>query len=68
MGFRDLRASLTQFDLAPVDPEADQQARIERLIDEGVQMAGLNGEDVIPSFYEPEEWTVVYDKFRVHRR
>lgn len=69
MGFRDLRASLTQFNLTPVDPETVRQSRIERFIEESVRMAGLDEEDFMSSFSEPvEEWTVVYDKFQMHRR
>lgn len=69
MGFRDLRASLTQFNLAPVDPETEKLSRIERFIEESVRMAGLDDEDFLSSFIEPnEEWTVVYDKFQIHRR
>lgn len=68
MGFRDLRASLEQFNLAPVDPEADKQARIERLMSETARFSGLSDEDLL-DFSEPvEEWTVVYDKFQVYRR
>lgn len=69
MGFRDLRASLAQFNLIPVDPETERQARIERFIDESVRLSGLDEEDIYGSFSDPvEEWTVVYDKFQVHRR
>lgn len=69
MGFRDLRGSLAQFNLLPVDPEADRQARIEKHIEESVRLTGLDEEDLFGSFNEPsEEWTVVYDKFQMHRR
>ncbi len=69
MGFRDLRGSLAQFNLVPMDPEADRQARIEHFIEESVRLTGLDEEDLLGSFNEPsEEWTLVYDKFQVHRR
>ena len=69
MGFRDLRGSLAQFNLHPVDPEAEKQARIERFLSESVRLTGLDEEDLaLPLSDTPEEWTVVYDKFAVHRR
>lgn len=69
MGFRDLRGSLAQFNLQPVDPEAEKQARIERFLSESVRQSGLNEEDLAIGFPEAaEEYTVVYDKFEVHRR
>lgn len=69
MGFRDLRASLAQFNLIPADPEQERQARIERFIEESVLISESGEEDVFASFSEPaEEWTVVYDKFQIHRR
>lgn len=68
MGFRDIRASLAQFNLAPVDPEAEKQARIERFISESVRLSGFDQDDLL-DFTEPiEEWTVVYDKFQSYRR
>jgi hypothetical protein len=69
LGYRDLRASLAQFNLVPVDPEADRQAQIEQFIEESVRLAGLDGFDFASPFPDSaEEWTVVYDKFQVHRR
>ncbi len=69
MGFRDLRGSLAQFNLHPIDPEAEKQARIERFLSESVKMTGLDEEDLAITFAETvEEYTVVYDKFEVHRR
>lgn len=69
MGFRDLRASLAQFNLGPVDPEAEYQARIERFIEESVRMYGVDMAEVPSAFPDAtEEWTVVYDKFQIHRR
>lgn len=69
MGFRDLRGSLAQFNLFPVDPEVEKQARIERFLSESVKITGLDEEDLAITFPETaEEYTVVYDKFEVHRR
>ena len=69
MGFRDLHASLAQFNLEPVDPEQETQTRIDRFISESIRMSGLDEEGLSFSLSEPtEEWTVVYDKFQMHRR
>lgn len=67
MGFRDLRASLAQFNLVPEDPETERQARIERFVDESVRLSGIDDCELGSSFAEAnEEWTVVYDKFRIY--
>lgn len=69
MGFRDLRASLAQFNLEPVDPAVEQQNRIEQIIEESVQMYGVDVAEISSPFTDAsEEWTVVYDKFQLHRR
>lgn len=68
MGFRDLRASLAQFNLIPEDPETERQARIERFVEESVRLSGVDDDcDLSSPFADAnEEWTVVYDKFRVY--
>jgi hypothetical protein len=69
LGYRDLRASLAQFNLVPVDAEADRQAQIEQFIEDSVRLTGLDGFGFGSPFQDAaEEWTVVYDKFQVHRR
>ena len=69
MGFRDIKGSLTQFSLYPTDPREEQQARIEQIIAESAHISGFDEETLSLSVNETsEEWTVVYDKFQVHRR
>lgn len=64
MGFRDLRGSLEQFNLLPVDPEIENQLKIERFMSEASLFVGLPDDDLPSLSSEPtEEWTVVYDKF-----
>lgn len=68
MGFRDLRGSLAQFNLLPPDPEAEKQAKIESFIAESMRASGMEEIDLGAGLGEPtEEWTIVYDKFQVHR-
>lgn len=69
MGYRDLRASFAQFNLAPIDPEVERQERIESIIDESIREYGVDVAEFSSPFTDgSEEWTVVYDKFQVHRR
>lgn len=67
MGFRDLRASLAQFNLFPEDPEMERQARIERFVEESVRLSGID-DGLESPFGDGDEWTVVYDKFQIHHR
>jgi len=69
LAYRDLRASLVQFNLVPADPEADRQAQIERFVEESARLAGVDDPAMISPFGDgSEEWTVVYDKFQQFRR
>lgn len=69
LGFRDLRASLAQFNLLPLDPEEDRQSRIERFVEESVRLSCSEADEIVSALNnDPEEWTVVYDKFQMRNR
>lgn len=69
MGYRDIRASFAQFNLVPEDPEADRLAQIDRFIEDSVRQYGVEIAELASPFSDAnEEWTVVYDKFRIHQR